>query len=325
MSDPGYGALILSLDFEIHWGVFDIYDTESSYTANLDGVWTVVPKILDMFREFDIAATWATVGALFATSRDHFERSKPCIRPPYHDPLLDPYDVPIGENETDDHYHYAPSLIHRVIGTPRQEIGTHTFGHIYYNAPGQTLEAVRADLQSAKAIAREYGLDPTSIVFPRNQVSAEYLPMLTEMGITSYRGLEPHWMYHGDDYGRPYKRIARLMDRYVRLSDYGLARWPDLVGPGGLVNLPSTRFLQPKTAWPGFEQKRLRWITNGIASAARTHRLIHLWWHPHDFGAQQEENLAMLRVILETAARYRDSHGLRSITMAEAARAARAL
>jgi hypothetical protein len=175
---------------------------------------------------------------------------------------------------------------------------------------------------------REYGREPVSIVFPRNQLRPDFYPALRDCGVTIYRGMEPHWMYHCTslaDYLRPYKRLGRLLDRYVPISAYNLAAWRDLVRPDGLVNLPSTRFLQPKTAWPGFEKRRLRWMQGAIAGAAKWKRIVHFWWHPHDFGAMPDENLAILRALLETAARCRESHGLRSITMSEAARVARAL
>jgi peptidoglycan/xylan/chitin deacetylase (PgdA/CDA1 family) len=328
MNDPGYGALVLSLDFELHWGVFDIYDTESAYTSNLRGVWSVVPRLLDLFREFDAAATWATVGSLFATSREHLERARPAIRPRYADERLDPYTVPVGESEADDPFHYAPTLIRQVMETPRQEIGTHTFSHIYWDAPGPSVEAARADLQSAQAIAREYGLELRSVVLPRNQVNDAFLPILKEAGIASYRGREPHWMYRGvdpADFDRPHKRAARLVDRYLPISGYNLGRWDRVVRRDGLCNVPSTRFLQPKTQGADFEAKRMAWTQRAIAAAAEKHGIVHLWWHPHDFGAAPDENLAMLREILETAARYRQSHGLKSLTMDDVAQTARRL
>jgi hypothetical protein len=99
MTNPGFGALVISLDFELHWGVRDIYPAGGSYDRNLYGGRDAIPRILDLFEEFEIAATWATVGFLFASSREQLCRFAPSTRPRYENPLLFPYDEPIGSGE----------------------------------------------------------------------------------------------------------------------------------------------------------------------------------------------------------------------------------
>src|SRR4029077_6616039 len=59
-----YGAFVISLDFELLWGVRD-NRTIADYGANILGVRQVVPALLDLFAERNIACTWATVGLLF--------------------------------------------------------------------------------------------------------------------------------------------------------------------------------------------------------------------------------------------------------------------
>ena len=36
-----------------------------------------------------------------------------------------------------------------------------------------------------------------------------------------------------------------------------------------------------------------------MRKAARERRIYHLWWHPHNFGADIEESMAILRVDLD--------------------------
>ncbi len=55
------GTFVISLDFELHWGVRD-HRTVADYRENLLGVRRVVPALLSLFSEFGIHATWATVG-----------------------------------------------------------------------------------------------------------------------------------------------------------------------------------------------------------------------------------------------------------------------
>ena len=59
---PDFGALVISLDFELHWGVRDKCAPDGPYRENLLGARKAIPRILDLFEEFDVAATWATVG-----------------------------------------------------------------------------------------------------------------------------------------------------------------------------------------------------------------------------------------------------------------------
>lgn len=325
MAEYPNGAFVLSLDFELHWGVFDTVGPDSPYMQNLLGEWTVIPKMLQMFREREIAATWATVGFLFARGRKDLERFRPDVLPRYANPALDSYAVQVGEDEKDDPIHFAPSLIERVAETPRQEIATHTYSHYYCCEDGCSVPSFRADLASAIAIAREYGHEVGSIVLPRNMVREGFLPVIREMGLNCYRGLDPSWMYNAKDnadFQRPEKRIGRLIDRYVNISGHNLTRWRDVVTADGLCNVPATRYLQPLADNPGLDRGRLLWICDAIREAAQKKRIVHLWWHPHDFGLDQDGNLEALRTILDVAVQYRESHGLQSITMAEVAQIA---
>jgi hypothetical protein len=84
VSDPGFGALVVSLDFELLWGVRDRYPADGgAYRRNLLGVRQAVPRMLALFEEFDVAGTWATVGALFARSRADLEQFWPAELPTY--------------------------------------------------------------------------------------------------------------------------------------------------------------------------------------------------------------------------------------------------
>ena len=89
--NPDFGALVISLDFELHWGVRDKCALDGPYRENLLGARRAIPLLLDLFEEFDVAATWATVGFLFARSRREREQFSPAVRPHYADARLDAY------------------------------------------------------------------------------------------------------------------------------------------------------------------------------------------------------------------------------------------
>jgi peptidoglycan/xylan/chitin deacetylase (PgdA/CDA1 family) len=319
---PDFGALVISLDFELHWGVRDKCAPDGPYRENLVGARTAIPQVLDLFEEFDVAASWATVGFLFAESRRERQEFSPTLRPQYADTRLDAYSEPTGENEDDDPLHYATSLIKQIAKRSKQEIATHTFSHYYCQEPGETREAFAADLASAIAIARRRGITVRSIVFPRNQVRPGYEDLLKEAGLTCYRGNEPHWMYQP----RPRSqetlavRAPRLLDHYVSLSGTKVVRWDEVLQPNGLCNVRSSMFLRPySTQRKGLEAIRLRRIAGGLRAAAEQRGIFHLWWHPHNFGANTAENLNFLRSVLEIFSSCRQTHGMRSLNMGEVA------
>jgi hypothetical protein len=63
------GRFVISLDFELLWGVRDHADRDS-YGKNVLGARNAVPKMLEIFAKNGISATWATVGFLFCESKE---------------------------------------------------------------------------------------------------------------------------------------------------------------------------------------------------------------------------------------------------------------
>jgi peptidoglycan/xylan/chitin deacetylase (PgdA/CDA1 family) len=320
------GALVLSLDFELAWGAARWQS--DSYRRNLEGARLAIPRLLDLFAERDVAATWATVGFLFARSREEREAytPPPGLRPAYREAELDSYVQPVGEGEEDDPLHYAPSVIAGIRNTARQEIATHTLSHYYCCAPGQTAPAFRADLQAACAIARARGIEITSIVFPRNQHNPAYDPILAEEGIRAYRGLPRAWMWRraeARDVTSPGRRGARLFDSYANLSGHGTYRWSDVLQPSGLSDVRASRFLRPASSRATSRRLVLRRIRQSLRQAAERGEIYHLWWHPHNFGRHLEANLADLRVILDELERLREEKGMTSLSMRDVDRIVR--
>jgi len=325
MKQPDFGAFVISLDFELHWGVRDHSSATGDYRQNLLGEQQVVPSLLSLFREFEIAATWATVGFLFAKSKSELDSFKPSVLPAYADASLFPYDEEIGADEESDPLHYAPRLIEQIQNTPRQEIATHTFSHYYCLEAGQNEESFAADLQSAVAIAEPYGVRPRSIVFPRNQCNSEYESVLLENGIVCYRGNQKSWMYQVTDINRkhPLYRAARLADSYFNVAGAHTFKWQD-IWSDNIANVPASMFLRPFSKKMGrLEKLRLQRIKGSIAFAAERREIYHLWWHPHNFGVNLEENLNFLREILTTFREYQKSHDMRSLSMLDVALTAR--
>jgi peptidoglycan/xylan/chitin deacetylase (PgdA/CDA1 family) len=316
---------VVSLDFELHWGVRDRHGLGSPYLENVVGGRTAIPRLLGLFRRFEIHATWAAVGMLACRDRREWEALRPDRLPRYRDPRLSPYGEAVGEDEDADPLHFAPSLLREISGSPGQEIGSHTFSHYYCLEPDQSAEEFLADLRTALMVHRSLGLPaPRSIVFPRNQINGDYLSLLLDQGFRAFRGNQRAWMYRRGDGPsvRRRHRAGRLLDAYLPVSGHHLTSWEDVLLPNGLCNVPASLFLRPCPD-PGGAMARLQRgrIHAAMAQAAEDGRIFHLWWHPHNFGRQQDANLLFLEGLLEEFAQLRRRRGMVSASMSEVAAA----
>lgn len=324
LSSRHTGEFIVSLDFELYWGVRHRRDV-AKYHANLVGARRAIPELLDLFTEFKIHATWATVGFLFFDRTQALLDNAPRLRPRYENPVLAAYeDLPnIELCEHSDSIFFAPSLIEEITRTPHQEIGTHSFSHYYCLEAGQTFETFRQDLCAACASARMHGSVIRSLVFPKNQVRNDYLKACAELGIVAYRGNPLSWLYKADPDHKQIlvRRLARLLDAYVPLTGNNCSAASfQLVTKDLPVNIPASRYLRPYSPFLSiFEPLRFWRIKRDMTIAAKSAQRFHLWWHPHDFGANLAVNLAFLRRILNCFASLRESYGMESLNIEEAA------
>ena len=319
-------ALVISLDFELHWGVRDIH-TVAQCRDRLLGGRQAVPAMLRLFERFDVHATWATVGFLFFASKRELLDALPARTPAYDRRRLSPYlDLEsLGESERDDPFHFAPSLIRRIAETPRQEIGTHTLSHYYCLEAGQSPADFREDLAVAQRMVRStVGRSLASIVFPRNQVGPAYVEVCGDLGLIAYRGNPRSWAYRARSVEQELllRRGLRLADAYAPVAGRHSRAWS--VGAAPLpIDIPASRYLRPYAArLRHLEPLRLRRIEAELRYAAEHGQIYHLWWHPEDFGTHLVENLSVLERILTCFAGLREAHGMRSLTMEEAAREA---
>ena len=313
------GALVISLDFELHWGVRDIF-TVDAYRENLIGVREAVPALLDLFAARGIHATWATVGFLFCRSKKEIEETLPTRLPRYANTALSPYDLgAIGNDESSDPFHYAPSLIERIARTAGQEVGTHTFSHFYCLERGQTDDDFDADMHSATNAARRLGIQLHSIVFPRNQENMSYHRVLVRHGMRAFRSSGP-WPHNASvAFESSVKRIARLADAYLPLSGGGthlVTR--DRVS--GIVGVPASAFLRPyNSRLARLERLKIGRLKRAMSHAAAQSQIFHIWWHPHNFGTNLRANMTELEAILDHFGRLRADFGMQSMSMVEAA------
>lgn len=321
-----HGAFVISLDFELFWGMRDRRTLEH-YGPNILGVRQALPRMLEAFDAHGVKATFATVGLLFFRDKQGLLNGLPAERPSYAHAALSPYNGhidAIGADEKSDPYHYGESLIRMIQRHPAHEIAGHTFSHYYCLERGQTEAQFAADLEAARRAARESGVELKSFVFPRNQYNQRYLSICAAHGITAYRGNERSWLYRARnrDQESRFRRALRLLDTWIDLTGpntHPLPKATDAIP----IDIPSSRFLRPysrRFAW--LDAMKLRRITRAMTYAARHGEVYHLWWHPHNFGRDLERNMAFLQRILSHFDHLRMEHGLESLTMGELAQRA---
>lgn len=312
-------TLIVSLDFELFWGMQDKHDLPE-YQENIMGGRAAIPKILDLFLSHSIHATWATVGFLFAKNYEQLKKNFPRdeFLPSYSEPTLSCYRCfgSIGTDEASAPCYYGNSLISKIAATAGQEIASHTFSHYYCREQGQTTEQFCADMQAALGIAAEEGYQLSSVVLPRNQCETEYTKVLTELGFTSYRDEENDWIHEKVRF-RPLMRLLRLADVYLPLTGQG-GYIPKI--ENGIVNLVGSRMFKPYFKPLAFlEGLKIRRIKQQMLHAAKNGLTFHLWWHPHNVGIYTDLHMRQLEEIFSYYDELKEKYGMRSLNMQEAA------
>lgn len=310
---------IISLDFELHWGVFDHTPLSDRSKAYFRTARALVPETLSLFRQHGIQATWATVGVLFAPDRASLWEVLPSTQPAYHHQAYNPYPLIeiVGENEKDDPYHYAGSLIRQIAATPGQEIGSHTFSHYYCLEPGQDITTFQQDLQAARFLAEKYyGISLKSLVFPRNQFSENYVSTILAEGFETYRTNPDIWFWKANTPAESsiWKKTCRLLDHYISIDrDTSF-----LLSCENKQAIPASRLFRPyiaKIDGFGRQSLKIKRICDEMTCAAETARNYHLWWHPHNLATHPAKNMEALTHILQHYRYLEKEYGMQSCNM----------
>ena len=306
--DRGY--FVISLDFELMYGVLDKASDKWEYYNNIIGARNAIPQILELFKRYSISATWATVGMLFNKNKEELLSNLPDIKPGYANPKLSVYNQLNRITDENEELFFARDLIAQIAKYPGQEIATHTYEHYYCTEEGQTKEEFEADLKQAKKIMIDNGYDaPASIVFPRNMCNEEYIDVLRNNGIRAYRGDAQTWYTNlPENY---FKRGIRLLDGYVNVGGNACCE----INSAEVIDIPASRNLYHYGKIPHLDGLKLHRIKHQMKYAAIHKKVFHLWWHPHNFGVRISENLKDLQTILEYYQYLQQKYNMSSVNM----------
>jgi len=302
---------VISLDFELFWGVFDTLGHD--YNKNLLGTREAIRQMLDLFQKYEMHVTWATVGLLFNESKRDFENFRPKTLPTYKDKKLNPYNVNVKYDSHTSMY-MAHDMIKLILSYPNQEIGSHSYSHYYCKEDYQTIEQFESDIKSAVTIAKEkFHLELKSYIFAKNEINLEYLPILKKYGFTHYRGNPKHYLYKDGQQSSKLQRALRLVDSYINIGGH---QGSSTELQSNMTNIIGDRFLRPYSN-KLLNRLMLYRIKSEMKYCAKNDLTYHLWWHPHNFGVNMKENINSLEKILIYYHTLKDNYGITSYCMKE--------
>jgi len=272
--------------------------------------------MLALFKHYGVKATWATVGMLMCKNFQQWQALRPTALPGYKRQKCSSYALGALVQENPKLF-FARPLVEQILDAGDQELASHTYSHFFCGEEGVTPEQFAADLKCGSDIGDELGITYRSIVFPCNQISSHFLAQLPSADIDVYRGNPDHWLYREGHFAP-----GGIAGRAVRFSDAWLPLTGDhaaLPSQGdGLVNVPASLFLRPwSRRFSALESLRLHRLKGAMTTAARTGRVCHLWWHPHNFGVNLEQNIAALEVLLRHYLCLKDMYGMTSVNMSD--------
>ena len=312
----------ISLDFELFWGVFPTSSIEN-YGANILGGREAIPQILSLFKNYNIHATWATVAMASFESKKQLISYIPNTKPTYKNHHMDAYVhlENVGENEREDPYHFGYSLLRKITDVPGMEIASHTFSH-FFSLEQNNKSAFKADLEASNQSFRRLDIETRSLIFCRNEHKESDLQALKDKGFTTYRGNETsfrtdkdHYLFRSRQKQPLHVKVGRWADTCVNICGNQLLEpKKDRLG---LVDIPSSRMLRPFSNVNYVDHLRLKRIKSSMLAAAQKKKGYHLWWHPHNFGQNTRENLAVLKNILQYYMVLNNKYGMESLNMAE--------
>jgi len=295
------GTFVISIDLELAWGTCDRpIQPRARHAIELER--EIIRRLLDLFSNFNVRATWAVVGHLLLTECTwegdivHPEISRPIARNLQRDWF---FQHPKDQN---DPLWYGRDIIDWILdASPKQEIGSHSFAHILYDESITHLDAIRSDVETAAQLHEDLGLPFEVFVFPRNAVGA--LDLLSKAGVTVYRGNTRRWYKFFKP--RPVGRLLNLLQFLFGVTPPTVAATTD---ENGMVNLPDSMLLFSQAGIRGLIPSRslIRMGIAGLNRAVDRKEIFHLWFHASNFAYNSDKQFHVFETILRHAERLRE-------------------
>lgn len=307
------GAFIISLDFEMMWGVLDKRDIEN-YGANVLEGKRNISKLLALMKKYNIRSSFASVGMLFHKNYEELKKEIPMIKPSYENKAYSNYSYIEKNIITKNNYNKYFSAVDVLseIKNKGQDIECHTYSHFYCLEEGQTKKEFEADLKIFHKV-NKYS-NSKAIIFPRNQYSREYLDACYNNGFRVFRGTEKDLFHKTGSQKKEqfWRRSVRFLDSFVNLTGHH-CYLPEM--ECGMINIRASRFFRPPSNFSFLEKFKVNRIKKQMRFAAKHNRIFHLWWHPHNMGSNPSLFLNQLEDIFIYYTYLNEKYNMRSYSL----------
>lgn len=304
------GSFVLSLDFELIWGTLDLFGPEGFRSACVLERRTIVSDLLKLLDEYEIPATWCTVGHLFLDRCDGKHADRVRAKHAWHPEDWFRHDP--GGDEGPDSIFLGRALVEKVLACrTKQEIGFHSFSHMIWGDSGFSREAAESEIDGCYEAASWLGFKPASFVFPRNKPG--FLDVLASRGVRVFRGPGPRF-YERDENASPVGRLAHLMEVAMGTQAPTVRATRDA---HGLVNLPGSMIYFPAHGVRGLIpiERRVARARKAIRRAAQDGSTFHMWFHPTNLADHYDRMMAGLREIFSIVRAAREKGTIDALPM----------
>ena len=253
------GSVVISVDAELGWGFHDLPGPPTERVEAGRRGWR---RLLELFGDHELPATWAVVGHLLLEECDGHHRSHPAGPEWFARERTDWRDRP--------ELRFGRELVTAVLEGPvEHEVGSHSFSHVLFGETSR--EVARAELHRSRELAAAAELPFDSFVYPRNDVG--HRDVLAEHGIVAYRGETPTpegiRAVVAGELGR-----SLLVEPHV--DEYGLVNVPASLfafGFEGAARRATERL---------WDDPMVRLARRGVDEAVDGDGVFHLWLHPNN-------------------------------------------
>lgn len=295
-------ALVVSLDFELGWGVLD---SEDWRTRERNGLYRnmrpVLSKLFDHLRAWQCPTSWAAVASMFESDQEALALEH----------LPDGYRKAVNHfvREAEAATRDARDLMERWPELAEfSEICSHTSTHLYPALPGMTGAAYAADVRrSCEQLEAYFGNQVESLVFTRDD--CKFLPEVMQSGPLHARIGPPSYGSRGSG---KFARIGR-----------GAARFFEAVPPSEFERLPQGGSTQSGSFyfnWSGgdFEAVKRAQVQiqarRALRQLASSDQVIHVWLHPFNL-AESPRHFSSFVDFLGKAVALREAGKTEILTM----------
>jgi len=290
--------LFLSFDYELAWGVYDRV-AEQYIFSNVMYENSAALKLAELNQTLAVPASWGMVGAAIdpETLDKRIDKCKQLGAP------IERLVAVLDGLSMDDRMKLTtvPGQFLRIISeSPEQEAASHSYAHIYADAV--TGNTYREDFEKFNEIAQIRNL-PGHMTFiaPKNKVTAEIISIAREAGFVNVRVNPSNWLYTHKSRGMLnslFVRVLRYADSILPINEiFELTKFAKRSEESNIIE--GNFFFRPL-----FQFQMLDWLhflrfRVWVKFALRTGRDIHVWTHPHNFGADVTRGVRNYKRVIE--------------------------